>query len=119
MKAFFKNHIILLHLLLFLPLFPLADYNPFIAFLGLIVVLFIVMWLRRNFMSQKSIEMIKAYQNRYSTKLYQIALTSPAGVEPQRYEIFKSKMEAEELCKKYNAQMQNPYARWIVIEKGV
>ncbi len=48
---------------------------------------------------------------------YQIALSSPAGVEPQKYEIYDTKQEAEEVCKKYNEQNNNPYGYWVVIEK--
>ena len=68
-------------------------------------------------MSVKSIEMIKEYQNKYSDKFYQLALSSACGIEPQKYEIYKSKLEAQELCDKYNKQLDNPYAQWIVIEK--
>lgn len=68
-------------------------------------------------MSQKSAEMIKEYQNKHSRRMYQLALSSAAGIEPQKYEVYKSRLEAQELCDKYNKQYSNPYAKWIVLER--
>lgn len=51
-------------------------------------------------------------------KRYQIALSSARGIEPQKYEIFNSKKEAEDYCTRLNLQLKdNPYAKWIVLEK--
>lgn len=48
---------------------------------------------------------------------YQIALSSPAGVEPQKYEVYKTREEAQKVANKYNAQNDNPYCKWIVVER--
>lgn len=48
---------------------------------------------------------------------YQIALSSCRGIEPQKLEIYDSKEEAQRVVDKYNAQDNNPWAVWIVIEK--
>ena len=52
-------------------------------------------------------------------KIYQIALSSAAGIEPQKYETYHLRSEAEEKCKLYNKQNDNPWCTWVVIEKEV
>ena len=48
---------------------------------------------------------------------YQIALSSPAGIEPQKYEIYNTKEEAQEIVDRYNEQNDNPYCEWIILER--
>ena len=51
-------------------------------------------------------------------KKYQIALSSCIGVEPQKYEIYDTKEQAQKIVDKYNSQNNNPWSTWIVIEKN-
>lgn len=48
---------------------------------------------------------------------YQIALSSCNGIEPQKYEVYDTKEEAQSIVDKYNNQNNNPWAVWIIIEK--
>lgn len=50
-------------------------------------------------------------------KKYQVALSSPAGVSPQREELFDSKRAASAWVRKLNNRSANPYAQYIVLEK--
>ena len=47
---------------------------------------------------------------------YQIALCSPEGIKPQKYEIYNTEEEAQEIVNKYNSQTDNPWMIWIVIK---
>lgn len=50
---------------------------------------------------------------------YQLALSSPSGIDPQKYEVYDTREQAQELADKYNSQSDNPYAVWIVIERKI
>lgn len=53
---------------------------------------------------------------------YQIAFNNCEGVNPQKYEIYDSKEEAEKLADSYNkaqclGKYGNPWAEYIVVER--
>ena len=49
--------------------------------------------------------------------LYQIALSNPEGIFPQKFEIYQTEEEAKKAVDKYNSQNSNPYAQWVVTRK--
>lgn len=48
---------------------------------------------------------------------YQVALSTPSGISPQKYEFYKTKKEATKICETYNKQLNNPYSIWVVLRK--
>lgn len=56
------------------------------------------------------------------TKHYQIAFSNCEGVNPQKYEIYDSKEEAEKIADQYNRSQElgkygNPWGEYVVIER--